>query len=137
MEALASFHDNKRGLLRGKNTIHILEAEGMRVAHLGDLGHRLKGKTLEALRGVDAVLIPVGGFYTIDAAAAKAVVDAIAPRVVIPMHYRWEDKAYDVITEVTPFLALCDNVVTCDTDTFSLTAETPAQTAVLRYVPQI
>lgn len=133
VETLASFHDDKRGLLRGKNTIHILEAEGLRLAHLGDLGHLPKGKTLEALRGLDAMLIPVGGFFTIDAAAAKAIVDETAPRVVIPMHYRWEDKAYDVITEVTPFLALCDNVVSYASDTFELTADTPAQTAVLHY----
>lgn len=133
VDALACYHDDKRGLLRGKNTIHILEAEGMRIAHLGDLGHMPKGKTLEALKGLDAVMIPVGGFYTIDAKTAHALIETIEPRVVFPMHYRWEDKAYDVISELTPFTELCDNVIAYDSDTFELTATTPAQTAVLRY----
>lgn len=133
VEAFATFHDDKLGLLRGKNTVHILSAEGLRVAHLGDLGHMPKGKTLAALRGVDAVLIPVGGHYTIDAKTAKALADAIGPRVVIPMHYRWDAHGYDVIAEVSAFTALCDNVVNCDSDTVELTADTPAQIAVLRY----
>lgn len=133
VEALATFHDDKLGLLRGKNTVHILSAEGLRVAHLGDLGHMPKGKTLAALRGADAVLIPVGGHYTIDAKTAKALADAIGARVVIPMHYRWGAHGYDVITEVSAFTALCDHVVNYDSDTVELTADTPAQVAVLRY----
>ena len=133
VDAIACYHDDKLGLLRGKNTIHILEAEGMRLAHLGDLGHMPKGKTFDALRGLDAVMLPVGGYYTIDARTASALADEIRPRVVLPMHYRWADKGYDVITEVTDFTALRSGVTTYETDTLDLTAETPAQTAVLRY----
>lgn len=132
VETVSCFHDDKRGLLRGKNTIHILEAEGLRIAHLGDLGHMLKGKTLAAVRGVDALLIPVGGYYTIDAKTAKTLADAVSPRVTVPMHYRSGDRGYDVIGEVEAFAALCDNVIYYDTDTIDLTAETPAQTAILR-----
>ena len=133
VEALASFHDDKRGLLRGRNTIHVLEAEGLRLAHFGDLGHTPKGGILDDLRGLDAALIPVGGYYTIDAGTAKALVDELRPRVVLPMHYRWADKGYDVISEVTAFTALLDNVVRYDTSALDLTADTPAQTALLRY----
>lgn len=132
IETLATFHDDRRGLLRGKNTVHILSEEGLRVAHLGDLGHMPTGKTLEALRGLDAVMIPVGGFYTIDAHTAGALIDAIGPRVVIPMHYRWGAHGYDVISELSAFTGLYDTVVTYDTDTIELTSATPAQTAVLR-----
>ncbi len=132
MEALPSFHDDKLGLLRGKNTVHILRAEGMRVAHLGDLGHRPGRKLLAALRGVDALLLPVGGHYTIDPPTAKAVADAVGARVVIPMHYRLGNMGYDVIAELSDFTDLCDDVTFCDTDVFELTPETPAQTAVLR-----
>lgn len=134
VDTIASFHDDKLGLLRGRNTIHILEAEGLRIAHLGDLGHMLKGEKLEALKGLDALLIPVGGYYTIDAQTAKALADTLGARVVIPMHYRWEDKAYDVITEVTPFADLCDDVIRYDTNAIDITPETPAQTAILRFV---
>ena len=131
-ETVSCFHDDKLGLLRGKNTIHILSAEGMRVAHLGDLGHKLRGAALDKLRGLDAILIPVGGYYTIDAATAKALVDAVQPRVVIPMHYRLGNMGYDVISELSAFTSLCDNVKEYDSDTFELTPETPAQTAILR-----
>lgn len=133
VEAFSCFHDDKHGLIRGKNTVHILSAEGLRVAHLGDLGHMPKGKLLEALRGVDAVMIPVGGYYTIDAKQAKALAEEIAPRVVLPMHYRWKDKGYDVITELSAFTALCGDVILYDTNTIELTAETRGQTAALRY----
>ena len=133
VEAVPCFHDERHGLLRGRNTIHILEAEGLRLAHLGDLGHMPKGKTLERLRGLDAVMIPVGGFYTIDAKAANALVNEIRPRVVLPMHYRLAENGYDVISEVTDFAALRENTVTYDTDSLDLNADTPAQTAILRY----
>ena len=133
VETIPCFHDDMRGLKRGRNTIHVLEAEGLRVAHLGDLGHRLKGPALEKLRGVDALLIPVGGFFTIDAAAARAVADDIGPRVVIPMHYRLGDMGFAQIAELSAFTDLCADVIYYDTNTLKLTAETPAQTAVLRY----
>lgn len=133
VESISCWHDDRHGLLRGKNIIHILEAEGMRAAHLGDLGHMPRGRTLEALRGLDAVMIPVGGYYTIDAETAKALVDAVQPRIVLPMHFRWKDKGYDVITEEADFTALCGNTVRYDSDSLDLTADTAAQTAILRY----
>lgn len=133
VETIPCFHDDMHGLKRGKNTIHILSAEGLRVAHLGDLGHELKGAALDKLRGVDALLIPVGGHFTIDAATAKKVADAVSPRVVIPMHYRLGDMGFGLIAELDAFTSLCDNVVEYDGNTLELTADTPAQTAVLRY----
>ena len=129
---LPSFHDHLHGILRGKNTIHVLSAEGMRLAHLGDLGHMLSGKAIAALQGVDALLIPVGGFFTIDAQTAKSLVEKLSPRVVVPMHYRLDDKGHDVIAELSDFLALCDNVTEYDTNTLILTPDTPRQTAILR-----
>ena len=131
VETIPCWHDDRQGRLRGENTIHLLEAEGLRVAHLGDLGHMLPAQAADRLRGVDALLIPVGGYYTIDAAGAKAVVDAVSPRVTVPMHYRRGAVGYDVISELAPFTRLFDNVVEYDTDTLELTANTPAQIAVL------
>lgn len=135
VETIPVFHDDRHGLLRGRNTIHILSAEGMRVAHLGDLGHRLKRGALDKLRGVDALLIPVGGYYTIDAVTARAIADEIAPRVVLPMHYRLGGMGYDVISELSAFTDLCADARFYDTNTLDLGADTPAQTAVLRFVP--
>ncbi len=133
VEELTAYHDDKRGLLRGKNIVRILSAEGMRVAHLGDLGHMPQKALLEALRGVDALLLPVGGHFTIDAKTARAVADAVGARVVVPMHYRLGGMGFDVIGTLDAFTDLCDNVRTYDTDTLELRADTPAQTAVLKY----
>lgn len=133
VETVSCFHDDKLGLLRGKNTIHILSAEGMRVAHLGDIGHMLSGKKLAALQGVDALLIPVGGYYTIDAPTAKRLADAIAPRVVIPMHYRLGGVGLEVIAGLGDFTGLCGDVHYYEGNAFELGPDTPAQTAVLSY----
>lgn len=133
VETFHSYHDDKRGILRGKNTIHMLHGEGLRAVHLGDLGHMPDKKTLAALQGADVLMLPVGGHFTIDAAQAKAVADAIGPRVVIPMHYRKDAMGYDVIGPVDAFTSLCDDVRFYETDTFELDADTPAQTAVMTY----
>lgn len=129
-----SFHDDAGGALRGANTIHVLAASGVRVAHLGDLGAALDDAQIQAIGPVDAIMVPVGGHFTIDAQAAKAVVDALSPRVVIPMHYRSDAFGFDVIGTLDPFLALMTNVRHYDGNTIDITADTPAQTAVLSYI---
>ena len=133
VETIHSFHDGKMGLLRGKNTIHILTGEGMRLVHLGDLGHKLSGKALAAVQGADVLLIPVGGHFTIDAPTAKAVADAVGARVVIPMHYRRGAMGYDVIGPLDDFVCLCGNVKYYSGDTLEVGPDTPEQTAVLTY----
>ncbi len=134
VETIDTFHDPERGALRGKNTIHIITAEGLRVAHMGDLGCELEPAQKEKLRGLDAMLLPVGGHFTIDAAQAAALADELKPRVVIPMHYRGEGFGYDVIGPVEDFLKLRSDVKRYDGNTLELTAATPAQTAVLTYL---
>ena len=99
-------HDDQGGTLRGSNTIHILTAGGVTVAHLGDLGHQLTEEQLAAIGKVDGILIPVGGTYTVDAAGAKQVCDAIRPKWVVPMHYRHGSYGFPVLLEVEDFIAL-------------------------------
>lgn len=135
VESIPSYHDDHQGTLRGENTIHIISAEGMRLAHLGDLGCSLTPEQEARLKGLDALLVPVGGYYTIDAAQAQALVLALQPRVVVPMHYRSDSFGYDVIAPLEPFLALRADVVRHPSNTLQLTADTPAQTAVLTYQP--
>ncbi len=130
---LPTFHDPEGGALRGPNTIHILSAEGLRIAHLGDLGCSLSAQQLDLLRELDALLIPVGGYYTIDAAQAQAFVQRLNPRVVVPMHYRSDTFGYDVIARLEDFLALRSDVVRYPGNTLVLTKDTPSQTAVLTY----
>ncbi len=133
VETIDTFHDPEKGALRGTNTIHIITAEGLRVAHMGDLGCELEPGQKEKLRGLDAMLLPVGGHYTIDAAQASALADELKPRVVVPMHYRGEGFGYDVLGPVEDFLKLRSGVKRYDGNTLELTAATPAQTAVLAF----
>ena len=135
VETVPTFHDDAGGAKRGQNTIHILRAEGLTVAHCGDLGHMPDDAQLAALRGCDALLIPVGGYYTIDAETAKAVADAIAPRVTVPMHYRFGTHGYDEIGTLDEFLALCDaaQVHRLDGNSFTLTKDAPSGVVVPRF----
>ncbi|MBQ3373736.1 MAG: MBL fold metallo-hydrolase [Oscillospiraceae bacterium] len=131
VETVASWHDDVQGAKRGPNTIHILGAEGMRIAHLGDLGCALDEAQAEALKGLDALLIPVGGFYTISAERAYEIVQQLQPRVVIPMHYRDATYGYDVLSTKEDYRRLCSDAVDYDTNRLTLTADTLAQTAFL------
>ncbi len=125
VETVDTFHDEKRGTLRGENKMHIVRADGLTIVHAGDLGHELSEAQLAAVKGCDALLLPVGGFFTIDAPTAKKIADAIAPRVIVPMHYRFGAHGYDVIGTLDAFTKLYNDVRYLDTDTFELMADTP------------
>jgi L-ascorbate metabolism protein UlaG (beta-lactamase superfamily) len=86
--SIPTFHDEAEGSERGTNLISIVEADGVRVAHLGDLGHAITKADAPALVGVDVMIIPVGGYFTIDAATAKGIVEEFSPKIVVPMHYK-------------------------------------------------
>ena len=83
-----TYHDDTQGSARGKNASFVLEANGLKIVHVGDLGHLLSAEQVTAIGSVDVLMIPVGGFFTIDAAKATQVVDALKPKAVIPMHYK-------------------------------------------------
>lgn len=101
-----TWHDGEGGSKRGGNLVFVIEAEGLRIAHLGDLGHVLAERQRAAIGPVDVALVPVGGLYTTDAAVAAQNVRLLAPRLTIPMHYRTPyDPDMPIETEA-PFLAL-------------------------------
>ncbi|HUT53713.1 MAG TPA: MBL fold metallo-hydrolase [bacterium] len=102
-------HDDKGGSERGKNVMFVFTVDGVRLAHVGDLGHLLTKEQAAALGKVDVLLVPVGGFFTIDAATASKVVEQVKPRVVIPMHYK-TDKCGFPIAEVDEFAKLMTKV---------------------------
>ena len=91
-----TYHDTTQGSERGLNTAWRIDAEGLSLAHLGDLGHVLTEQQLSILEGVDILCLPVGGVYTIDAKAASEVVSQIEPRLVIPMHYKIPGLKVDI-----------------------------------------
>lgn len=94
-----SFHDNKKGEERGKNTIFVLDSEEIRLCHLGDLGTDLTEKQLEQINGVDILMIPVGGNYTIDGKKAVEIAKKIEPKIIIPMHFKTKGSLIDVSDE--------------------------------------
>ena len=87
---LQSFHDSSKGEERGKNTIYVIEAEGLRIAHLGDLGHTISDKLIDKMGSIDVLMVPVGGFYTIGPKEATEICSKIDPYFIIPMHYKAE-----------------------------------------------
>lgn len=88
ISSVATYHDSKQGAERGKNTVFVFEVDGLRIAHLGDLGHQLDQEQLGAIGPVDLAMAPVGGGYTLDAANATQMLGQLKPRITIPMHFR-------------------------------------------------
>ncbi|MCL2343965.1 MAG: MBL fold metallo-hydrolase [Firmicutes bacterium] len=127
-----TFHDNAGGKKRGANRVHIFEGEGRRVAHLGDLGCMPDGEQLEMLKNLDCMLLPIGGFFTINAKTAKALVELTKPRTIVPMHYSGKGFGFPVLAKVTEFTKLFDHVTTLDTNYLELNAETPSGVIVLK-----
>ena len=96
IRAYASYHDDAQGAKRGSNFIRVFDAEGLKVVHMGDQGCMPEEAILDAISGADALLIPVGGFFTLDAAQAKAVIARVNPKCVIPMHVKTKHCPYPI-----------------------------------------
>ena len=103
---IEAYHDEQQGKLRGKTLLFCLKAEGLTVMHLGDLGHMLTTEQRLLLGSADIVMLPVGGYYTMDAPMAKQVADVLHARVILPMHYKTAANASWPIAPVTDFLRL-------------------------------
>lgn len=123
VRTVETFHDPEGGALRGSNTVHVLSAGGVTLAHLGDLGHQLTARQLAELGRLDGVLVPVGGTYTVDAAGAKQVCEAIAPRWIVPMHYHHPPYGLPNVSGVEDFLALWPRVRRLSGPSLELTAD--------------
>lgn len=95
-------HDDKGGGERGMVTIFTMEVDDIKICHLGDLGVELTSDQLEKVDGVDILMIPVGGHFTIDAKTAVKVISQIEPKIVIPMHY--QAGKMSVLAPVSTFL---------------------------------
>lgn len=87
---IRTYHDSEQGQRLGKNTIYVVDLDGVQVCHLGDLGHLLSEEQAELLSDVDVLMVPVGGGTTLDAERAVEVIGQIEPRIVIPLQFRTE-----------------------------------------------
>lgn len=106
---IATYHDEAKGAQRGNNVVFCFSIDGIKVCHLGDLGHRLRKEEIAEIGAVDVLLVPVGGFFTIDARVASQVCEDLKPKVVIPMHFK-TPKCDFPISQVDDFLAGKPNV---------------------------
>ena len=113
LTAVEGDHDDAGGTKRGKTLHFLIEAEGLRAVHLGDLGTRLTAENAAILKAPDLLMIPVGGFFTIDAAQAKATADQLEARTILPMHYKTKYNADWPIEGPEPFLKLYDEKEIC------------------------
>jgi L-ascorbate metabolism protein UlaG (beta-lactamase superfamily) len=94
-----TYHDDRLGAERGRNATFVLETGGLRLAHFGDLGHVLTDAQVAALGGpIDVAVLPVGGGFTIDAAAATQVMQQLSPKAVFPAHYKTDAITFPLAT---------------------------------------
>lgn len=130
-EAIGADHDASGGKDRGKVRMFRFTIDGVRICHAADLGHVLNAAQTEAMKDIDVLLLPVGGYYTIDANEATDVVEKIRPRIVIPMHYKTDKCGFDLLP-VDAFLKGKTNVKKIDSDEIELSAESlPGETEII------
>ena len=101
---LPTYHDEVRGAKRGKNTMYLFSVDGISVCHCGDLGCIPSDDVMDAIKNVDILMVPVGGFYTMGLEETLRFVNAVDPSVVVPMHYYVKGLTIDEISGVEPFL---------------------------------
>lgn len=106
---LDTFHDKSEGSERGKNTVFVIESEGMRICHMGDIGAEPTPEQLDEIGEIDVLMIPVGGTFTIDGKEAVKLVHKIEPKTVIPMHYKTKETKVDISDEKE----FCDEMGNC------------------------
>ncbi|MFC1956094.1 MBL fold metallo-hydrolase [Chloroflexota bacterium] len=135
---IPSYHDETEGKQRGENTIFCFEADGVKICHLGDLGHELNAKQVTDIGKVDLLFIPVGGFYTIDAKTARRVCDQLKPRVIIPMHYKNARCKDSPISDVSEFLQGEKNVKQLNTSEIEVKSkELTTDTQIMVFEPAL
>ncbi len=95
-----SFHDDKKGKERGPNTLYVIEIDGVRILHSGDLGHKLGDSDIKEIGTIDILMIPVGGKFTLGPKEAMEVVKQVGPSIIIPMHYKAEGMNTEAFGEL-------------------------------------
>ncbi len=132
VETIIVPHDDAQGSKRGMNKIHIFNFGELRIAHMGDIGRALTPEEQEKLCGLNALLIPVGGYYTIDSGQAHEMVEQLKPRVAIPMHYRTDTTGFSEIAHLVDFTDRFGNVVHGG-NSLTVTKDTKKQIHILQY----
>jgi len=137
IEGLNSYHDKSKGSERGENIIFVIEADGLKLAHLGDLGCEPSVNITERLKNLDIIFIPVGSTFTIDANEAKELLDKIKSRLVIPMHFKTDSVSFP-LDNVRRFTSLFEegSVKKVNKSTIEIDKDTlPDETEIIELIP--
>lgn len=127
-------HDDDYGNKRGMNKIHIFDNGTVRIAHFGDIGCPLNEKQREMIGKLDAAMVPVGGFFTMEPEGIYELMQQLDPHVVIPMHYRGEGFGYDKIGTLDGYLQYVGgNITVCDENEIEIAPDMHYQTAILQF----
>ena len=121
--AVPSFHDEVQGKRRGENVIYVIEADGKRVVHLGDLGHMLSPEQLKAVGQPDVLLIPVGGVFTIDGLHAAQLALSVGAKTTVAMHFNTPMLSFELMDE-KPFVTAV-NKTPVRLNSFEVNEDTP------------
>ncbi|MBR5094560.1 MAG: MBL fold metallo-hydrolase [Oscillospiraceae bacterium] len=135
--ALTAPHEFKMGNWRGFTKIHILEAEGLKLVHMGDLGTQLDGGQISRLFGADVCMICAGSATALPSQEAKRAADEIMAKVIVPMHYRDQGRGAHRLESVEEFCKWFESpefIHRYDTDTLDVSADLEPQVAVLKYL---
>ena len=127
-----SWHDDVKGKKRGNNIIRIYDDGEFTVAHMGDIGCIPLAEQKELLKGVDVMLMPVGGFFTMEPEDVCALVGELKPRMLVPMHYRGKGFGYDVIAPLEKYASLCGGLTQLDRSELSLPEDLQSGTVALK-----
>ena len=122
IKGVPSFHDEVKGAKRGPNIIYTFNIDGIKVCHVGDLGHLLSKSQLEEIGEIDVLMIPVGGTFTLDAEGAVASIEQFSPKITIPMHFKTPAVSMP-IDPVDIFLEKMGQGEYLDSDTIEITTE--------------
>ncbi len=137
IETIKTYHDPEQGALRGENLIHIITHGGLKIAHLGDLGHIPTEEQMKELMDLDLMLIPIGGHYTIDYKEARHIATTTNAKVVVPMHYKTDTTGYEVIDTIDNYLYLVEEagekLVYTEVDSYTLDKNSEKSTVVINF----
>ena len=137
IRAIATAHDEAGGSQRGQNNIYCFEVDGIRVCHMGDLGHLLTDNQVAEVGQVHVLLIPVGGTFTIDARTAQEVSEQVGAPIIIPMHYKTEKMSLP-LSGLEEFLKDKDNVIRVGSSEVTLNlAELPTSPTIMVLQPSL
>jgi L-ascorbate metabolism protein UlaG (beta-lactamase superfamily) len=124
--AVPAYHDKSQGMQRGKNAIFVFRVDDICIAHLGDLGHVLTPEQLKMMGKIDLLLMPIaGGYFTVTPAEARDVTKQVNPKIVIPMHFWWEQAVQEFVQGMpkvkmlnTPVLKIAKSELPNSTEVF-------------------